>query len=51
MDDDIPFKEEKAEKPVKATARPASKPAKEEASDDDSDMDYFRKLAEGKDED
>lgn len=46
MDDDVPFKEEKAEV-EKPKARPASKPAKEEASDDDSDLDYFRKLASG----
>lgn len=50
-DDDIPFKKESAEKPAKATARPASKPAKEEASNDDDDLDYFRKLAGGEDED
>ena len=48
-EDDVPFKEEKAE-PVKAKARPASKPAKEEATDDDSDLAYFRQLAGGDDD-
>lgn len=49
VDDEIPFKEEKAEAP-KAKARTASKPQKEEASDDDSDLDYFRKLANDSDD-
>lgn len=49
MDDDIPFKDEpKAAAPkVRAPGKPAAK--KEESSDDD-DMDFFRKLAEDKDD-
>ena len=47
-EDDIPFKKEPAVPEPKA--KPASKPVKEEAAGEDDDMDYFRNLANSKDD-